>query len=79
MAIRPVWSPKEKTTEEILSQIETNSLPQENKYISEYKKYRSTFALTEQTKTNDVMRDLATRKMYSVDGKKLLSLNSATL
>ncbi len=73
MAIRPVWSPKEKTTEEILSQIETNSLPQENKYISEYKKYRSTFALTEQTKTNDVMRDLATRKMYSVDGKKLLS------
>lgn len=73
MAIRPVWSPKKKTTEEILSQIEANSLPQENKHISEYIKYRSTFALTEETKTNDVMRDLAIRKMYSADGKKLLS------
>ena len=73
MAIRPVWSPKKKTTEEILSQLQLNSLSQEKDFISEYSNYRSTFALTEKPETNDVMRDLAVRKMYSADGKKLLS------
>lgn len=73
MAIRPVWSPKKKTTEEILSQLESNSIFPKKDYISEYKNYRSTFALTEKPETNDVMRDLAARKMYSADGKKLLS------
>lgn len=73
MAIRPVWSPKKKTTEEILSQLESNSTSPKKDYISEYKNYRSTFALTEKPETNDVMRDLAARKMYSADGKKLLS------
>ena len=73
MAIRPVWSPKKRTTEEILSQLESNSISQEKNYFSEYKKYRSTFALTEKPETNDVMHDLAARKMYSADGKKLLS------
>ena len=73
MAIRPVWSPKKKTPEEILSQLESNSISQEKDYISEYNNYRSTFALTEKPETNDVMRDLTARKMYSADGKKLLS------
>ena len=76
MAIRPVWSPKKKTTEEIISQLESNSISHEKDYISEYKNYRSTFALTEKPETNDVMRDLAARKMYSADGKKLLSTSN---
>lgn len=73
MAVRPVWSPMKKTAEEILSQLESRNLAQEKDSISVYTNYRSTFALTENSKTNDVICDLATRKMYSEDGKKLLS------
>lgn len=73
MAIRPVWSPKIKTTEDILSQLESNAAPQENDVNSIYTNYCLSFELTERPKTNDIMRDLAERKMYSADGKKLLS------
>lgn len=78
MAIRPVWSPKKKTTEEILSQLESNYLSQEKDYISEYTNYRLSFALTEKPETNDVIHDLTVRKMYSADGKKLLSTWNGT-
>lgn len=73
MAIRPVWSPEKKTTREILSQLESNTILQEKDGISEYINYRSTFALTEKLQTNDIMCDLAARKMYSADGERLLS------
>ena len=73
MAIRPVWSPEKKTSGEILSQLESNTISQEKDDISEYINYCSTFALTEKPQTNDIMRDLAARKMYSADGEKLLS------
>ena len=38
MAIRPVWSPKKKTTEEILSQLESNSTSPKKDYVSDKRK-----------------------------------------
>ena len=78
MAIRPVWSPRKKSIEEILSIVESKRVAFKEDNISAYINYCQTFALTDKPKTNDIRHDLDIRKMYSSNGQKLLSTYNGT-